>query len=57
MLDGARRAAWDHTAALILVLRRVNGDKKAQFDNPYSETSRPKTLKEFFKGKPENESS
>lgn len=46
MVNGKRSAQWDHTAALILTVRKCAGDKNAKFDHPYINDG-PKTFKDF----------
>jgi len=46
-LRAARSAAWNHTGMIILALQRVNGNKTAQFSNPFDEN--PSSAKHEFR--------
>lgn len=39
MLHGKRESEWNHTAALMMLIQRVAGNKHARFCNPFGESN------------------
>ncbi len=53
MVEGKRHSQWDHTAALILHMRRCQGDKTIKFQtlHPYlAKDDQRKEFKKLFRG-------